>query len=88
MSMTSGGNGSARAWRAMRGPGGNVLHSNLYRSDGSTILDETNPLVAAAPGTGSTVANQLFTYRARIDVNQPTPPAGSYPDTVSLVVSF
>ncbi len=88
VSMTSGGNGSARPWRSMRGPGGNVLRYNLYRSDGSTIWDESNPLVGAAPGNGSAVANQAFTYRARVDTNQPTPPAGSYSDTVSVVVSF
>lgn len=88
VSITSGGNGSARPWRSMRGPGGNVLRYNLYRSDGTMIWDESNPLASAAPGTGSTVANQPFTYRARIDANQPTPPAGSYSDTVSVVVSF
>lgn len=86
--MTGGGNGSARPWRTMRGPGGNVLRYNLYRSDGTTIWDESNPLASASPGTGSTVANQPFIYRARIDANQPTPPAGSYSDTVSVVVSF
>lgn len=88
VSMTSGGNGSARPWRAMRGPGGNLLRYNLYRTDGTTIWDEGNPLPSGTPGTGSTVANRAFTYRARIDASQPTPPAGSYADTVSVVVTF
>jgi spore coat protein U-like protein len=88
VTLTSGSNGTARPWRTMRSAGGNVLRYNLYRSDGSTIWDESNPLASPTPGTGATVPGQPFTYRARIDPDQVTPPAGSYSDTVSVVISF
>lgn len=88
VALTGGGNGSARPWRTMRGPGGQVLRYNLYRSDGTTIWDESNPLPSPAPGSGQTIASRPFSYRARIDPDQPTPPVGSYADTVSVVVIF
>lgn len=88
VTLTSGANGTARPWRTMRSPTGQMLRYNLYRSDGTTIWDESNPLASANPGTGSTVANRPFTYRARIDTAQPTPPAGTYSDTVSVVIGF
>lgn len=88
VTLTSGTNGTARPWRTMRSPAGNMLRYNLYRSDGTTIWDESNPLVSTTPGTGSTVAKLPFTYRAQIDTTQSTPPAGTYTDTVSVVISF
>lgn len=88
VTLTSGGGGTARPWRTMRSARGDVLRYNLYRSDGSAIWDESNPLPSAAPGNGGVVPNHPFTYRAKIDANQPTPPAGSYTDTVSVVVTF
>ena len=88
VSLTSGSNNSARPWRAMKNAQGQILRYNLYRSDGSTIWDETNPLAAAIPGSGSLSPALPFVYRARIDPDQPTPPAGSYSDIVSVLINF
>lgn len=88
VTLSAGGNGSARPWRAMRDAKGNALRYNLYRADGSTIWDESNPLASSTPGTGALMPAIPFTYRARIDPAQATPVAGSYSDTVSVVVSF
>lgn len=88
VSLTSGGNGTARPWRAMRNAQGQTLRYNLYRSDGTTIWDETNPQPAGSAGTGNTTPTTPFTYRARIDPSQPTPPAGAYSDVVSVLISF
>lgn len=88
VSLSSGGNGSARPWRAMRDAKGNSLRYNLYRADGSTIWDESNPLASATPGTGALTPAIPFTYRARIDASQATPAAGAYTDIVNILVSF
>lgn len=88
VSLSTGGNGSARPWRAMRGTRGNALRYNLYRADGSTIWDESNPLASTTPGTGALTPAIPFTYRARIDPAQPTPVADDYTDIVSVIVSF
>lgn len=88
VSLSAGGNGSARPWRAMRDTKGNTLRYNLYRADGTTIWDESNPLVSTTPGTGALTPTIPFTYRARIDASQATPTAGTYTDIVSVVVSF
>jgi spore coat protein U-like protein len=88
VALSAGGNGSARPWRAMRNANGNTLRYNLFRADGSTIWDESNPLASATPGTGALSPAIPFTYRARIDPAQPTPGAGTYTDIVSVIVSF
>lgn len=86
--FTSGTAASARPWRTMTDGAGHVLQYNLYKSDGATIWDETNPQAATTPGAGATSPSQAFTYRARINPDQQTPVAGSYTDTVSVVVTF
>lgn len=88
VALSAGGNASARPWRAMRDARGNALRYNLYRSDGSTIWDESNPLASSTPGTGALTPAIPFIYRARIDSGQATPPAGAYTDVVSVIVSF
>ena len=40
------------------------------------------------PNVYDSLTNQSFTYRAAIDPAQPTPPAGSYSDTVRIDVEF
>jgi spore coat protein U-like protein len=88
VSFTVGNAGSARPWRAMSDGSGHQLQYNIYRTDGTTIWDETNPQTASTPGTGATTPTQMQSYRARINPSQITPPAGHYTDTVSVVVSF
>ncbi len=88
VSLTAGANGSARPWRAMRDGNGNILRYNLYRADGSTIWDESNPLASPIKGTGALTPSTPFTYRARIDAGQASPPAGAYSDVISVLVSF
>ncbi|CAN5246202.1 spore coat U domain-containing protein [soil metagenome] len=88
VSFSSGQNGSARPWRAMTDGAGHSLQYNIYRSDGVTIWDETNPLTGQGPGTGLTVPSQMQNYVARINAAQTPPLAGSYTDTVSVIVTF
>lgn len=88
VAFSAGGGVATRPWRGMKGPAGHVLRYNLYRPDGVTIWDESNPLTLTNAGTGATTPTLTQTYVARVDPDQPTPPAGSYSDTVSVVVSF
>lgn len=88
LGFTSGSSPNARPWRTMKSAGGGVLQYNIYRTDGTTIWDESNPLPSALPGTGGTTPNQPFAYKARVNASQATPAAGTYSDTVSVVVSF
>ncbi|KQN94319.1 hypothetical protein ASE95_05660 [Sphingomonas sp. Leaf231] len=91
VAFSSGGSGLSRPWRAMRNSAGKPLYYNLYRSDGTTIWDETSPLAASTlgvAGTGATTPLQLYGYVARIDPSQAAVGAGSYTDTVSVVVTF
>lgn len=87
VAFSSGASGASRPWRAMSDGAGNRLRYNLYRADGATIWDETNPLPGTLAGTGGTSPTQLFPYVARIDPTS-TPPAGSYSDVVSVIVTF
>lgn len=88
VSFTKGQSGVSRPWRAMTDGAGHSLQYNLYRSDGTTIWDDTNPLTSAVPGTGATTPTQMQTYKAAINPAQVTPPAGHYTDTLSVLVSF
>ena len=91
VSFSSGGNGSSRPWRTMSDGAGHTLQYNLYRTDGTTIWDETNPLPSTANGgvgSGSTTPNQVQSYVAKVNAAQTTPPAGSYTDTVNVIISF
>lgn len=88
VAFTSGSAPSARPWRTMKDGAGRVLQYNLYRSDGATIWDESNPQAAATPGTGAVSPAQPFTYKARVNPAQAAPVAGTYSDTVSVVVTF
>lgn len=86
VSFTAGTSGASRPWRAMTGPRGARLEYNIYRPDG-TVWDEASPL-AGGTGTGALVPGQLQAYTARINPAQADPPAGTYSDTVSVVVTF
>ncbi len=88
VSFSTGNSGSARPWRTMSNGAGHSLQYNLYRPDGTTIWDDTNPQTSATLGTGGTTPNQLQSYIAKVNGSQITPPAGSYSDTVSVVISF
>lgn len=88
VAFTNGLSGAARPWRAMTDGSGNVLQYNLYRSDGVTIWDETNPLTSGETGSGSTTPSQAHGYTAKVNPAQTTPPPGTYSDTVSVVISF
>lgn len=86
--FTAGTSGASRPWRQMRDGQGHSLRYNLYRPDGATIWDETNPLASVTIGSGAVTPTLLHTYVAKVDPDQATPPAGAYTDTVSVVVSF
>ncbi|MEH3035882.1 MAG: spore coat protein U domain-containing protein [Sphingomonas adhaesiva] len=88
VAFTAGRGGSARPWRTMSDGAGGVLQYNLYRSDGVTIWDESNPLSAAAAGTGAVTPAQAQTYVAKVNPAQATPAAGAYADQLTVVVSF
>jgi spore coat protein U-like protein len=88
VAFSAGTSGVSRPWRSMKSGAGNALRYNIYRTDGTTIWDETTPLAAGTPGTGATTPLQLHSYVARIDPGQATPPAASYADTVSVIVTF
>lgn len=88
VAFTAGQAGAARPWRAMTDGRGNRLRYNLYRNDGATIWDDLASSLSAAVGTGGVDPTQLHTYVARVDPDQPTPPAGSYQDTISVIISF
>jgi spore coat protein U-like protein len=88
VSFSTGNGGSARPWRTMSDGAGHSLQYNIYRTDGTTIWDDTNPLTSATLGTGGTTPNQMQNYVAKVNGSQITPPAGSYSDTVSVVITF
>lgn len=80
--------------RRMRS-GGDYLIYEIFKGPSGT--DRWGPLGAARrssaaadnnAGIYDSVTSQAFTYRARIDPAQPTPPAGSYSDTIRLDVEF
>jgi spore coat protein U-like protein len=88
VAFTSGTSGASRPWRAMSDGAGHSLQYNIYRTDGATIWDMTNPMTSAVAGTGSTTPTQMQTYVAKINPSQATPPVGHYTDTVSVVIGF
>jgi spore coat protein U-like protein len=88
VSFSSGANGSSRPWRTMSDGAGHTLQYNIYRTDGTTIWDETNPLTSSTVGTGSTTPSQMQSYVAKINAAQITPPAGTYTDNVNVIISF
>ncbi len=88
VAFTSGSAGNARPWRTMNDGAGHLLQYNLYRTDGTTIWDETNPMQSASQGAGTTTPSQPQAYKVRINPAQITPAAGHYQDQVSVVVSF
>ncbi|WBO23007.1 Csu type fimbrial protein [Sphingomonas abietis] len=79
--------GSARPWRTMSDGNNHLLQYNIYLADGVTIWDTTNPQQSATPGTGG-VTNQMQSYVAKVNPAQITPPAGSYTDTVNVIITF
>ncbi|WP_298090375.1 spore coat protein U domain-containing protein [uncultured Sphingomonas sp.] len=88
VAFTAGNTQGSRPWRAMTGPGGATLQYNLYRPDGVTIWDESNPQPAERLGTGSQTPVQAHGFVARINPAQPPRAPGSYSDDVSVVISF
>ncbi|MEH3047328.1 spore coat protein U domain-containing protein [Sphingomonas adhaesiva] len=88
VAFTAGRSGNARPWRTMTDGAGHVLQYNLYRADGVTIWDETNPLPAAAAGTGAVTPAQAQAYVAKVNPAQATPVAGAYADQLTVVVTF
>jgi len=88
VSFTAGSAGTARPWRTMSDGAGHTLRYNIYRPDGTTVWDESNPLTVTSSGTGAISPDQSQAYVAKIDTSQATPPAGSYADTISVLVTF
>lgn len=85
--FTSGTAGVSRPWRAMKGAGSARLEYNLFRPDGA-VWDEAGAMPGSAVGTGNPVPALAQVYTARINPAQPTPPAGSYNDAISVVITF
>lgn len=88
VAFSSGTSPTARPWRTMSNGAGSVLQYNIYRTDGTTIWDESNPLTSTTSGTGSTTATQIQTYVAKVNPAQSSPPAGTYSDNVSVIITF
>jgi spore coat protein U-like protein len=88
VAFTNGNSGAARPWRAMSDGNGHTLQYNIYQTDGTTIWDQTNPVTSTQTGTGSLTPSQMQSYVAKVNPAQATPPAGTYTDNVSVVISF
>lgn len=88
ISFSAGQDGAITPWRNMKDGAGHVLQYNIYQPDGVTVWGPANPLTSAVLGTGATTPTQVQSYVARINPAQTTPPAGTYSDTVSVVVAF
>lgn len=88
VAFTNGNSGTSRPWRTMSDGKGNSLQYNIYQADGTTIWDQTNPVTSGQTGTGSLTPSQMQSYIARMNPAQTTPPAGTYTDNVSVVISF
>jgi spore coat protein U-like protein len=86
--FTPGGAGTGAVWRQMTSGTGATLQYQIYHADGVTIWNEANVLASTSPGTGSLTPVRAYPYVARINPVQVTPTAGSYQDTVSVVVTF
>jgi len=86
--FTPGGAGTGAVWRQMTSGTGAKLQYQIYHADGVTIWNEANVLTSTSPGTGSMTPVRAYPYVARINPVQVTPTAGSYQDTVSVVVTF
>lgn len=69
-------------WRQLAS-GNNRLRYNIYRTDGTTIVNTAAPFPAI--GTG---ASQSFDFKAIIDPTQANVPVGTYIDNVVLTVSY
>lgn len=88
------GSHASGATRRMQG-GGAFLAYDIYRGPASP--DRWGPLgterrssatADSNAGVYDSVTTQGFTYRAEINAGQPTPPAGSYSDTIRIDVEF
>ena len=88
VAFTSGNSGASRPWRAMSDGNGHTLQYNIYQPDGTTVWDQTNPLTSTQVGTGAATPTQVQSYIAKVNTAQTTPPAGTYTDNVSVVISF
>ena len=88
VAFTSGNSGASRPWRAMSDGNGHTLQYNIYQPDGTTVWDQTNPTISTQTGTGATTPTQMQSYIAKVNTAQTTPPAGTYTDNVSVVISF
>ncbi|OZI67682.1 Csu type fimbrial protein [Bordetella genomosp. 4] len=76
------GNNSSGGWRRMVS-GANALQYNLYIPDTSTVWTTTSTVL----GTGNG-ATQQIPYRAIINPAQSNVPAGTYTDTVRMILSY
>jgi spore coat protein U-like protein len=88
VAFTAGASGASRPWRAMSDGAGHSLQYNLYRLDGTTIWDTSNPVTSTLPGTGAVTPVTYYPYVATINPAQAAVPAATYTDTVSVTVTF
>lgn len=76
------GNNASAGWRRMLS-GANALQYNLYIPSTTTVWDTTTTV--AGTGTGAT---QAVPYRAAVNPAQSNVPAGTYVDTVRVILTY
>lgn len=93
--LSDGGNAAGGSRRMRRDLTSDYLRYDIYQAPGSTVRWGSAPAerrdsatAQINPGIYDGTVQQGFTYGARIDPAQPTPPAGTYTDHVVVDVQF
>ncbi|MCA8089370.1 spore coat U domain-containing protein [Burkholderia anthina] len=81
------GNNAAANGRRQMASGANRLQYDLYSAGGSTVWGQATNRVSS-PGAADGQSVQAFPYVARIYTDQPTPPVGTYTDSVIVDVRY
>lgn len=85
-------NGGRRHMASGSGP--KLLAYDIFKSAGTTVWGSIGSARRSSadadvnPGNGLGAGSQTFNYNARIYLEQATPPAGSYADTITVDVTF
>ncbi|PLR41532.1 spore coat protein [Chimaeribacter californicus] len=78
------GNNYGSPWRRMRnGTTSNYIQYQIYQANGTTVWDSNSKLTGIGSGL-----SQSLSYVVRVNTAQLAQPAGSYNDTVSLVLEY
>ncbi|AXK63790.1 spore coat U domain-containing protein [Burkholderia sp. IDO3] len=81
------GNNAAANGRRQMASGANRLQYDIYGSGGGTVWKQATNRVNS-PGAADGQSTQPFPYTARIYTDQPTPPIGTYTDSVIVDVRY